>query len=388
MTYLPRNIEKSILNLIKTFRIIGLTGPRQSGKSTTIKKILGDNYEYITFDRFESINEFQDDPQAFISRHNKFVIFDEVQNVPELFSYLKVIVDNEPDTKGRFVLTGSNQFTLNKNITESLAGRIGLVNLLPLDFSEVSYELKDKSVFNGSYPELITNKYESSQEWFESYVTTYIERDVRKLQNVGDLRDFQRFMTLIAGYAGKQINLTEVSKQIGISITTVKRWLSVLEASYIIFFLSPYYKNFNKRITKTPKLYFYDTGLALFLMGMYGKINFESNVLSGQLFENYIVSEIVKLNYHLSLHKKIYYYRTSGGREADLLIESGQDLILAEIKMTSTYNPKIAKELELIEIPSNDRIIIYRGEDNIQNDKLRFVNYKDFLNPKSIIRFF
>jgi predicted AAA+ superfamily ATPase len=379
MDYITRNLEKTIVKILDSFRVIGITGPRQSGKSTMIKQLLGDKYQYVSFDNLELVNVFYNNPKSFVEKYNRFIIFDEVQNVPELFRYIKVLVDNEPDIKGRFILTGSNLFTLNNNISESLAGRIGLLTLLPFDFMEINSNLQGQSVFFGSYPELVTNFYKSAEIWYDSYITTYIERDVRKLQNVGDLRDFQRFFSLISSYTARQLNFTEIANQIGISLTTVKRWLSILEASYIVFLLTPYYKNFSKRITKTPKLYFYDTGLALYLMGLYGKINNNSNVISGELFENYIISESVKLNYHFSGQKKFYFYRTSGGKEVDLLFESGNELILAEIKASSNYNPLLSKNLNSIDIPANKRILIYRGETSAINESFVFQNYKDYL---------
>lgn len=379
MNYINRNLEKTVFNLCKTFRVLGITGPRQSGKSTMVKQLLCDKYQYISFDKLELVNVFYNDPKSFVEKYNRYIIFDEVQNVPELFSYIKVLIDDEPDIKGRFILTGSNLFTLNKNITESLAGRIGLLTLLPFDFTEINSDLQEQSVFFGSYPEIISNSYKNAEIWYGSYITTYIERDVRKLQNVGDLRDFQRFFTLISSYTARQLNFTEIANQIGISLTTIKRWLSILEASYIVFLLNPYYKNFGKRITKTPKLYFYDTGLALYLMGLYGKINNESNVISGELFENYIISESVKLNFHFSGQKKFYFYRTSGGKEVDLLIESGNELVLAEIKSSSNYNPLLSKNLNGIDIPSKKKILIYRGETSVFNNSFIFQNYKDYL---------
>jgi hypothetical protein len=380
MKYINRNLDKTIVNLTKVFRVIGLTGPRQSGKSTTIRHLFKDKYQYVSFEKSVILNEFHSDPVSFMKSYNKYIIFDEVQNVPEIFSYIKTIVDEEPDIKGRFILTGSSQFTLNKNITETLAGRIGLITLLPLDFNEIEICLREKSIFSGSYPELINNLYEFGDIWYDSYIKTYIERDVRKMQNIGDLRDFQRMLILISGYAGKQVNLSEISKQIGISLMTVKRWISVLEASYIIFFLSPYYKNFNKRITKTPKLYFYDTGLALFLMGLYGKIEFGTNLVSGQIFENYIITEVIKNIFHNVSNKKIYYYRTSGGKEIDLIIETGKELILAEIKSTSTYNPYLEKDIDSLKIPAKKKIIIYRGESIQSSGGTKYINYKDFLS--------
>ncbi|MCI0474221.1 MAG: ATP-binding protein [Ignavibacteria bacterium] len=383
MDYINRNIEKTIVKFLDTFRVVGITGPRQSGKSTTIKHLLQNKYEYLSFDKFNLVSEFKNDPDSFMKKYNKYVIFDEVQNVPELFNMIKIIVDDEPDIKGRFVLTGSAQFTLNKNISESLAGRIGLLSLLPFDFTEMQNVRKEFSVFDGCYPEIVMSSYLNAENWFDSYVKTYVERDLRMLQNIGDLNDFQRFLVFISSYAGKQLNMSAVSKHIGISVTTVKRWLSVLEASYIIFFLAPYHGNFGKRITKTPKLYFYDTGLAVFLMGLYGKLSPVSSALNGQLFENYIVSEIQKKRFHMGLPDRIYYYRTSGGREADVIFESGNKLYLAEIKYTSVFNPVLLRNLKAINIPADHKYIIYNGDSVELSESGKFINYKDFLNSNS-----
>ena len=235
MSYLSRALEPKLQEYIEFFSVVGLTGPRQSGKSTLLKNILP-HYQYVTFDDFRITSLFYEDPEKFMEIYSGEVIFDEIQKVPELFEYIKLAVDNDREKTGKFVLSGSSQFHLLKNISESLAGRIGLLSLLPFQYNEVPTALQEKSLYLGGYPELLNKQYAMHQDWFSAYLDTYLHKDVRSLNNVGNLRDFQRFITLLAMHTAQVFDASSFAKDIGVSVSTIKQWASILEASYIIFF--------------------------------------------------------------------------------------------------------------------------------------------------------
>lgn len=293
MAYVKRVLESGLLAYLHNFPVVGLTGPRQSGKSTLLQALLP-NYKYLTFDDYKLQDFLQSDPEAFMATYSEHIIFDEIQKMPELFNYLKIAVDNDRMNYGKFVVTGSSQFSSIKNITESLAGRIGLLSLLPFQFSEMPTELRSLSIFKGSYPELVNRSYREASAWYSSYIDTYLNKDVRTLSNIGDLRDFQRFITLLAANTAQILNLSSYARDLGVAVNTIKRWLSILEASYIIYLLPPFYKNYNKRVVKSPKLYFYDTGLVSYLVGITTQQLYENGPMAGSLFENYLVTEILK----------------------------------------------------------------------------------------------
>jgi len=379
MPYYPRLIENKLLKYISIFPVVGLTGPRQSGKSTLLKRQLGDQYRYITFDNQTIVNAFYADPNQFIAQYSEHVIFDEVQKVPEIFSYIKIAVDNDRQQMGKFILTGSSQFSFIHKITESLAGRMGLLTLLPFQFLEIPAQLRDQAIFSGSYPELIDREYAYKEEWYANYLTTYLEKDVRALSQVGDLRDFSRFIALLAGNTAQTLNLTNYARDLGISVTTVKRWISVLEASYIIFLLQPYYKNSGKRIVKSPKIYFFDTGLVAYLTRIYSKELYEQGPMTGQLFENYIITEIYKRELLDSKHKELCYYRTSHGEEIDLIIDRVQSKELIEIKSGYTFKPAMIKQIKLLLDAQDKGYVLYNGEDFPFDPKIKILNYRDYL---------
>ena len=286
MIYQHRMLEEVLLNYLNIFPVIGLTGPRQSGKSTLLRHILPD-YQYVTFDDYRMINLFQQDPFRFLDLYPKHTIFDEVQKVPELFNYIKMAVDNNRMEKGQYILIGSSQFTLMKNISESLAGRIGLLSLLPFQCSEMPVALRLQSIFLGGYPELVQREFAYSNAWYDAYIETYIHKDVAQLGHVGDLRDFRRLLNLLAANTSQILNMSRFANDLGVDVKTIKRWVSILEASYIIFLLPPFYENFGKRIIKSPKVYFYDTGMVSFLTGIETLKMYEQGPMAGAIFENY-----------------------------------------------------------------------------------------------------
>lgn len=367
------------MKYLRSFPVVGITGPRQSGKSTMLKELLADSYEYVTFDDFQNVNLFNEDPARFMRIHSNRVIFDEVQKVPHIFNSIKTVVDEERARYGRFVITGSSQFSFMKGVSETLAGRIGLLTLLPFQFSETPASLRNKSVYMGTYPEIINRGFEASWDWYSSYIETYLVRDVRELSNIGNIRDFRRCLQLLAARTSRVINMSEVARDVGVTVATIKSWISVLEASYIVFLLPPFYRNIGKRTIKSPKLYFHDTGIVSFLTGISTDELFEKGPMRGAIFENYIVSEITKKEKHSNTDSELYYARTSHGVEVDLIIDRKVDREFMEIKSSETFSPEMIKPLELMRGNKEKGTLVYRGKDINLSDGLTAANYSHYL---------
>lgn len=378
MAYIHRKLEKTLRKYLKTFPAIGITGPRQSGKSTMVQEILGGEYEYVNFDYHDTVHLFTNDPRKFIREHSDKVIFDEVQRVPELFNYVKAAIDEDRQKKGKFVLTGSSQFAFMRKVTESLAGRIGLLTLLPFEYLEIPRELREQSIFRGAYPEMVIESYKEFKGWYSAYIDTYLYRDLRDLSNIGDLRDFRRFLQLLATRTAQILNISQISRDIGVAVNTIKRWISILEASYIIFLLPPYYKNFGKRIIKSPKIYFHDTGLVSFLTGVRDKDIFEHGPMYSPIFENYIISEIFKQELHAKEDSELFYIRTSNGNEIDLLIDRKTEVEFIEIKSSETFRSEMTRTIEGFKEKSEKGYLIYQGKTLTSSSDLRIMNYKDY----------
>ena len=383
MSYLYRIIESQLVEYLNIFPVVGIMGPRQAGKSTLLEHLLLDEYTYITFDDDQIVSQFYADPKGFMEIYQDKVIFDEAQKVPEIFNYIKLAVDRDRNNTGKFIVSGSQQFAMQKNISDSLAGRIGLLTLLPLQYAEIPAALRAASQFQGGYPERVLKNYEYMRPWYSSYVSTYLERDVKQLANVGDLRSFRQLITLLASRVGQVIQYQGLANDIGVSITTVKRWLSILEASYILFLLPPYYKNFGKRIVKNPKIYFYDTGLVSYLTGVYTEDLYNKGPLAGQIFENYIITEIIKNNFNHNLDLNFYYFRDSNGLEVDLLVDHGQRLDFIEIKKGSTYTPKMLKTIKRLKSEQDQGYLLYQGEDMREINGLHVMDYRNFLSSEN-----
>lgn len=381
MRYINRVAESKLLEYIGFFSIVGLTGPRQSGKSTLLKHLFPD-YQYVNFDDLSLRTFFFDDPEAFMATYAHQVIFDEAQLVPELFAYLKIAVDQDRDHPGKFILSGSSQFHLIKNITETLAGRVGLLSLLPFQYSEVPSNLHLVSQFKGAYPELIVKKFTLWRDWYASYIDTYLNRDVRTLSNVGDLRDFQRLMQLLASRVSSVLNMNELAGELGVDAKTIKRWLSILEASYIIFLLPPFYENFGKRLIKSPKIYFYDTGMVSFLTGIQTQDQYQWGPLSGGIFENYIIAEIMKMNLHKKTHANLYFLRTSHGEEIDLIVDYGTHRDLIEIKSGQTFKVSMISQLIKFAQDKDQLYLLYQGV-NKPHAQVKVIHYSEYLSEKS-----
>lgn len=377
MIYKHRQLETKLQEYLTHFPVVGLTGPRQSGKSTLLLHLLKD-YTYITFDDYRWVDAFYHDPERFMRLHADKIIFDEVQKVPELFNYIKLAVDKNRQAYGKFVLTGSTQFTLIKNITESLAGRIGLLSLLPYEISEMPKTLRKASIYQGSYPEIVNQKYALSKDWFAAYLDTYITKDVSALANIGDKRDFRRLVYLLAANASQQLNMSRYATDLGVDVKTIKRWISILEASYIIFLLPPYYRNFGKRIIKSPKIYFYDTGLVSYLTGIHSETLFEQGPMTGAIFENYIISEILKREVHRKTHAELFYIRTNHGEEVDVIVDYKMHKILIEVKSSETFKSAMVDTLESFIEKNDTAYLLYRGRNFPYGEKIQVLNYKNY----------
>ena len=375
--YIRRIVISTLKRYLGAFPVVGLTGPRQSGKSTLLQHALKD-YDYVSFDVERNVLSFDSDPEGFIMQYKNKVIFDEVQYVPSIFNIIKVLVDKDRKKYGRYVLTSSSQFYFLKNVSESLAGRIGLMSLLPLQYSEMPKALLDESIFRGGYPELVLRNYSDADLWFSSYIGTYLRKDVNALINIGDQRSFRQLIQLLAASISQTLDMTRYSKALGVSVPTIKRWISVLEASYIIFLLPPYYENYGKRIVKSPKIYFYDMGLVSFLTGITTYDLYDKGPLAGAMFENYIVSEVIKKELHQATQADLYFLRTQDKSEIDLIVDRKQSKDFIEIKKSASFSPRMATALKKYAIGKCRKIILYNGEAYRYGD-VEVINYKDYL---------
>ncbi len=379
MPYYPRVLERCLKQYLKLFPVVGVTGPRQSGKSTMLKQLLASRYRYVSFDDLGVVDRFHSDPEGFMELHAERVIFDEVQRVPEIFHYVKRIVDAHRADYGRFIITGSSQFAVMKRVSESLAGRIGLLSLLPFQRSEIPERMREHSVYQGGYPELVSRTYAGAHEWYSSYLDTYVTRDVRAVSDIGDIRDFRRFIQLLAARVSQILNMSEVARDLGVSVPTVKRWISVLEASYVVFLLPPFHENLGKRLIKSPKIYFHDTGLVSHLTGIRNAELFEKGPMYGALFENYVVAEILKREVHTRSDAELYFFRESNGGEIDLVIDRKTERHHVEIKSSRTFRPEMSRMLIQMKKPAARSLVVYRGKDQHVESGIEAVNYKTYL---------
>ncbi len=378
MSYVYRVAEQALRRYLNVFPVVGLTGPRQSGKSTLLQHVLPE-YGYVTFDDPKNILSFKEDPEGFLKNYSEKIIFDEVQYVPELFNYIKIKVDQRRSFYGNFVLTGSSQFQFLHHVTESLAGRIGLMSLLPFQYAEMPMPRLPESIFRGSYPELVMRNYLESDLWFASYIETYLSKDVRAIANVGDIHDFRRFLQLLAARATQLLDMSSFSRDIGVSVPTIKKWLSILEASYIIFIVPPFYENHGKRIVKSPKVYFYDTGLISYFTGITTFDQYDKGPMAGSLFENYVVSEIVKKELHTATLSEVFYFRTQDKVEIDLIVDRKSSRDYIEIKKTATFHPKLVQAIKKYADPRENCFLLYTGE-VFQYGDVKIMPYWDYLD--------
>ena len=371
LTFIPRKIQKKLLSLINTFPIVALTGCRQCGKSTLLKNLFPD-WKYVSLEDLDMRELAQNDPRYFLSIYNEKTIFDEIQCVPNLFSYIQTHVDSL-DKTGIYVFSGSQNFLLMESISQSLAGRCAILNLSTFSIEELKnsnllIKNLNECMFTGFYPR-IYNQHPKPQDFYQSYVKTYIECDVRNLKNITNLSTFYKFIRLCAGRTGQILNITELSNEAGISVLTAKSYLSVLETSGIIFFLKPYFSNYGKRLVKSPKLYFYDTGLVCSLLGVQDYKQLELHFLRGGLFENLIVSNYIKKCLFEGKEVDAYYWRDSNGLEIDLVTQENNELNLYEIKSSSTMNEKffnsINKFSSFAKVSLKNANVIYAGNTSL-----------------------
>jgi predicted AAA+ superfamily ATPase len=338
-----RHLQTTLKRLAALYPIVGITGPRQSGKTTLAKSVFPD-LPYVSLEDLDTRFYAEKDPRSFLSLYPNGAVFDEVQQVPTLLSYLQGWVDSNPQ-KPLYVITGSQNFALNAQIAQSLSGRVGMVTLLPLSLSEKGPDPNpNQAIFEGGYPGL-HRLHMHPLDFYPSYIQTYLERDIRQLKNIENLGRFQTFLKLCAGRIGQLINFSSLAQDANLSHTTAKQWLSLLEASYILFTIQPYHQNFNKRLVKMPKLYFYDTGLACSLLGLEKESQVETHYLKGALFENLVGLEILKGRLNQGLPSHLYFWRNRTGQEIDFIGEWSGHVSAIEVKSGSTLNDSYLKNL-------------------------------------------
>jgi predicted AAA+ superfamily ATPase len=329
------------------YPVVTITGPRQSGKTTLCRKVFP-QYEYVSFENPDTRHFAATDPRGFLARYKEGAIFDEIQRVPDLSSYIQGIVD-ESKKNGLFIITGSQQFEVMSSITQSLAGRTALLKLLPFSLTEISaYNIhfsNDQLMLTGFYPRIYDAGLDPTQA-LGDYFETYVERDLRQILSVKDLSSFERFVRLCAGRCGQLLNLHSLANDAGVSHTTAKNWLAILEASYIVFLLRPWHRNISKRLVKSSKLYFYDVGLASYLLGIENETHIIRHPLRGNLFENLVVIEALKNRFNRGKRCNFTFYRDSNGNEVDLIFEVGPDIFPVEIKAGATITEDFLRSLK------------------------------------------
>jgi len=357
--------------LSNKFPILTITGPRQSGKTTLIKNVFKD-FPYYSLESPDVRQLILSDPQGFLAGIKTGIILDEVQKMPELFSYIQTHSDNNPSLK--FILSGSQNFQLLEKISQTLAGRTGILRLMPFSFQELkearlmsdSYETM---ILTGGYPRIFDQNILPT-DFYPNYIQTYVERDVRQIKNISNLNTFMTFTRLCAGRIGQLINLNSMATVVGITMKTAKSWLSVLEASYIVYTLKPYHKNYDKRVVKMPKMYFYDTGLACSLLGIENESQLQTHYQKGELFENLILNELIKARYNEGKTNNLFFWRNNHGNEVDCIVEKLEEPISIEIKSSATYQGDYFKNLNywnrLSEGTSDNSFLVYGGDQKLK----------------------
>lgn len=388
MDYIQRNIQPYLHKIYDAFPTVTLCGPRQSGKTTLCRKEFPD-LEYVNFENPSLRQIIAEDPLGFVAQYKKGAIFDEVQLVPDIFSALQIVIDedrfnNHPARK--FILTGSSNFSLLPNLRQSLAGRTGIVTLLPFSVDELVkggfLENVDTYIFQGGYPGVWDSSTELKTDIMESYINTYVERDVRRIMEVKDLNKFTLFLKLCAARIGTELNRSSIAVELGVAVSTIENWLSVLQATYILFLLKPWHSNIGKRLTKSPKLYFYDTGLASTLLNINNSESLFFNPMRGQLFENMVISNQIKKLLNFGIKDEIFFYRDKSGKEIDLLIQTSEGINAYEIKSGASYKSDYMNGIKYLKKILGDSIVksgvIYAGEAELAKQEEGIYNY---LNP-------
>jgi uncharacterized protein len=383
---IKREIEVSLRRLARQYPVVTITGPRQSGKTTLVKRIFP-NKPYVNLESPEIRQMALKDPKSFLSEYPHGAIFDEIQRSATLISYIQTIVDKN-NKSGQFILTGSAQLELMQNVSQSLAGRTAILRLLPFSLSELKKGYKkeytiDELLITGFYPRIYDKKLKAS-EALSFYVNTYIERDIRNLLNIKDLSRFETFLRLCAARTGQILNLSNLGNECGINHNTAASWLSMLEASYILFRLKPHYNNLSKRLVKAPKIYFYDTGLASYLLDINEVRQMKYHPLKGNIFETLVVSELLKARYNAVKESNLYYFRDNVGNEVDLILDNAGKVLPLEIKSGATFSEDMLKNLNYyLKINKNlqsKATLIYAGDKSFDYKNYRIVSVFDIFN--------
>jgi predicted AAA+ superfamily ATPase len=380
-----RKLKKQMDVYLKKYPILALTGPRQSGKTTFLRKQFPD-YTYVNLEDSDLRAFALNDPKGFLEQYNRYIIFDEVQRTPKLFSDLQARVD-EDKIMGQYILSGSQNFHLMSSINQSLAGRVALFKLFPFDVQEMQQAgwLDDDYAVNlqkGFYPGIYDRDIKP-KFFYSNYIQTYVERDLHELIHVKDLRQFRNFISLCAGRVGQLLNLNSLANECGISQPTAKSWISKLETSYIVYQLQPYYTNLNKRVTKSPKLYFYDTGLLCYLLKINDAASIKTSAYKGSLFENFVINEYIKQNYHQNLLLDCWYWRDAAGHEVDFIWQHSEKLNLVEIKASETIMPDMFKGLTYLDklLPGkiSSKTLVHTGSANQNRTAAKVQSWKNIL---------
>jgi predicted AAA+ superfamily ATPase len=383
MKFVERELTQTLRDRAAQYPVVSLTGPRQSGKSTLLKRVFPD-YRYVSLEDPDRRLLAIEDPRGFLANYPGCSIIDEAQRAPELFSYIQGMVD-DAGGNGIYILSGSQNFLLQSAISQSLAGRTAMLRLFPFSYSELACagrapETANTWIYSGGYPRIYDQGI-PVDVFHADYTQTYLERDVRTLRNVGDLNAFSRFLKICAGHTGQILNLSALANACDINIQTVKAWLSVLEASYVVFFLRPYHNSVGKRIIKSPKLYFFDTGIVCSLLGISSAAQMDAHYMKGLLFENMVISEIMKRRFHNGSVPALYYWRDSNGNEVDLVEERDGILAASEIKSSQTMNLHLFREMrpftEAAGISAENIRIIYGGKETMKTSKGSYVGWEE-----------
>lgn len=377
--YIHRELSSVLEEAYRYFSVITVTGPRQSGKTTLIRNLFP-HLPYYSLECLDIRSFAENDPIAFLNQNEEGMILDEVHNAPDLLSYIQGIVDEHPDK--RYILSGSSQFAMLKRVTQSLAGRTAVFELMPLSYSETKDLTADvpldKLLFNGFYPAIYSGR-NVPEFLYPAYMKTYLDRDVRDLLQIKDMMQFHIFIKLCAGRIGSLFKASELANEIGVSPNTITSWLSVLQASYIVTLLPPYFENTSKRLTKMPKLYFLDTGLACYLLGIESPEQLSRDKMRGALFENFVVTEALKQRYNQGKESNLYFYRDSNQNEIDLLLKRNTRLYGIEIKSSMTYHKDFEKALkridEWVKAPVDGKAVVYAGNFENTAGEIKLLNY-------------
>ncbi len=376
---IERNLSTKMLALAQKFQVITLTGPRQSGKTTLVKAVFS-TLPYVSLEDPDIRQVALTDPRGFLSNYPTGAVLDEIQNTPELFSYIQTIVD--ANRQVQFILTGSSNFLLMEKISQTLAGRTAILHLLPFSFSELPPKMEsyEHLIFKGHYPRIYDRDI-APTDFYPAYIQTYVEKDVRLMKNIGDLNAFIQFIRLCAGRIGQLLNSTSLANDAGISPNTARAWLSILESSYILYRFQPYHHNFNKRLVKSPKLYFYDTGVACSLLGIRDENQVNLHYLKGALFENLIINEFIKRNFNQGKNRQPYFWQDNHGKEMDCLLENGNSITPVEIKSGKTVSTSYFENLKywqsLTNLSEKQGYVVYGGDQSMQTSAGALISWRE-----------